>query len=96
MVKDLPGNAGDTDSVPDLGRPHMLQNKQACVPQLLSQGSRAREPQRRKPSRPRAHTPKQEKPPQWEAHAPQLESSPCLPQLEKSPCSSEDAAQSKN
>ena len=25
LVKNLPANAGDTGSIPDLGRPHMLQ-----------------------------------------------------------------------
>ena len=33
VVKNLPANAGDTGSVPDLGRSHMPQSNQAHVPQ---------------------------------------------------------------
>ena len=33
VVKNSPANAGDTGSIPDLGRFHM---SQACTPQLLS------------------------------------------------------------
>lgn len=36
VVKNQPVNAGDTDSVPDLGRPHLPQINQASAPQLLS------------------------------------------------------------
>ena len=43
MVKNLPANAGDTGSTPDLGRSHM--HNKAHVPQLLSLRSRAQEPQ---------------------------------------------------
>ena len=41
VVKNQPANAGDTGSVPDLGRSHMLWSIGVLVPQLLSQCSRA-------------------------------------------------------
>ena len=44
MVKNLPVIAEDTGSSPGLGRSHMPWNNEACVPQLLSLYSRAREP----------------------------------------------------
>ena len=69
VVKNLPANAGDTGSIPDLGRSHMPQSNKACAPQPLSLCSRARPLQ-------------QERPPQWEALEPQLRSSPHSPQLE--------------
>ena len=34
VVKNLPVNAGDTNSIPDPRRPHMSQSN--CTPQLLS------------------------------------------------------------
>ena len=43
MVKNPPANAGDTGSVPDQGRFHMLQSNSACAPQLLSPSAAARE-----------------------------------------------------
>ena len=49
------------NSVPDLGRSHMLQGNQAHAPQLLSLCSRAQEPQLLKLAHPRAHTPEQKK-----------------------------------
>ena len=51
MIKNLPDNAGDMGSIPGLGRFHMLQDNQAPVPQLLSQCSKAHEPQLLKPLR---------------------------------------------
>ena len=42
-VKNLLANAWDTGLIPDPGRSHMPQSNQACVPQLLSLCSRARE-----------------------------------------------------
>ena len=45
MLENLLANVGDTGSIPDLGRPHMLQSNKAPVPQLLSLGSTARERQ---------------------------------------------------
>ena len=36
MVKNLPANAGDTGSIPDLGRCHMQGSNEAYVLQLLS------------------------------------------------------------
>ena len=44
VVKDPPANAGDTGSVPALGRSHMQRGNQACVPQLLGRHALAREP----------------------------------------------------
>ena len=35
VVKNLPAKAGDTSSVTDLGRCHMLQSNEAWVPRLL-------------------------------------------------------------
>ena len=35
MDENPPANAGDTGSIPGLGRFHMLQSNKACVPQLL-------------------------------------------------------------
>ena len=32
MVKNMPSNAGDMGSIPDLGRFHMLPDNKACVP----------------------------------------------------------------
>ena len=54
MVKNPPAKAEDMGLIPDLGRSHMMQSKQAHVPQLLSLCSRAREPQLLRPWRPRA------------------------------------------
>ena len=45
VLENLLANVGDTGSIPDLGRPHMLQSNKAPVPQLLSLGSTAREQQ---------------------------------------------------
>ena len=50
VVKNPPANAGDTGSIPGLGRSHMLQSNWARAPQLLSLRSRAREPQLLKPT----------------------------------------------
>ena len=36
VAESLSANAGDTGSIPDPGRSHMLQNNQARAPQLLS------------------------------------------------------------
>ena len=35
VIKTLPCNTTDTGSIPDLGRSHMPQGNEACVPQLL-------------------------------------------------------------
>ena len=43
--KNPPANAGDTDSIPGLGRLHMLQGNKAHAPQLLNLCSRAHKPQ---------------------------------------------------
>ena len=80
-------------SIPGMGKSHMLQSNYAAGPQLLSQGSRAWEPQLLKSMCPRAHVPQQEKPPQRETHALQLESSPCLAQLEKNTGRDKDPAE---
>ena len=64
VVKNPPANAGDTGSIPGLGRSHMLWSNQAHVPQPLSLRSTAREPQLLRPGAtttetcvPRAHAP---------------------------------------
>ena len=45
VVKNTPLSAGDTSSIPDLGRSHVQQSKYSHVPQLLSLFSRTWEPQ---------------------------------------------------
>ena len=71
VVKNPLANAGDTGSSPGPGRSHMPWSNEACVPQLLSLRSRAREPQllslraaTTEARAPRARAPQQEKPPQ--------------------------------
>ena len=96
--RNLPAKAGDTISIPSLGRSHTPRSNKAHVPQLLSLCSRARQHnywalvlQPPKPavlepcSATRSHL----------SEKPTLESSPCSPQLEKSPHSNEDPAQPK-
>ena len=70
VVKNPPAHAGDTGSLPGLGRSHMPQSNKAHAPQLLNLHSRAREPQLLSPraTTTEAHTPRacarqQEKPP---------------------------------
>ena len=36
VVKNLPANTGDTGSIPDPGRSHVLQSNEAHMPQVLS------------------------------------------------------------
>ena len=85
MINNPPADAGDTGSVPDLGRSHMPHSQQACASQPLSLCSGTRTLQLLKPEHSRARAPKQEgKPPQREA---------CTPQLEKKPCGNKDPAQ---
>ena len=71
VVKNPPASAGDTGSSPGPGRSHMPRSNKACVPQLLSLRSRAREPQLLSPRdttteacAPRACVLQQVKPPQ--------------------------------
>ena len=45
VVKNLSANAGDTGSIPGLGRSHILWSSYARMPQLLSLCSTAWEPQ---------------------------------------------------
>ena len=45
MVKNPPANAGDTSSIPDLGRSHTPRSNSVCAAQLLSLCPGAREPQ---------------------------------------------------
>ena len=78
MVKNLPANAGDMGSTPDLGTLHMPQDNKAHESQLRSPHAAAAH------STPRACALRREKPLQWEARVPHLESSPHLPQLEES------------
>ena len=90
VVKNSPANAGDSGSIPDLGRSHMPRSNQACAPQLLNLCSR---PARHLQS---PHTLVamlcNERGTTTRSHALQLESSFCLPQLQKSPHSNEDPA----
>ena len=83
VVKNPPASAGDTGSIPGLGRSHMLRSNKACALQLLSLLSRSREPQLLSPHAttteaqvPSACALQQEKPPQWEARAPQQRVAP--------------------
>ena len=71
MVKSLPASAGDMGSSLGPGGSHVQRRGWACVPQLLSLLSRAREPQLRSPHAataearvPGARAPPQERPPQ--------------------------------
>ena len=73
----------ETGSIPDPGRFHRAWATKACVPVLLSLGSRAQEPRRLKFAHSKACAPHLEKPPQGEASTPQLEGHPRPPQLEK-------------
>ena len=93
--KEFAASAGDTGSIPDLGKSHMPWSNQARVPQLLSLCSGAWELQRLKPARPRVLAPRQEKSLQWETRTLQPEKSPHSPQPEGSPCSSEDTTEPK-
>ena len=45
VVKNLSANGGDVGLIPGLGRSHMLRSNEACVPQVLSPCSKARESQ---------------------------------------------------
>ena len=94
VVKNLPASAGDTGSVPDLGRSRMPGSNYALAPQLLSLCSRAYELQLLKPGCPGACGP-QETPLHWEACTPQLESNLPSPQPEASLGSNKDPAQPK-
>ena len=80
VVKNLSANAGDTGSIPALGRSHTWQGYQAGEPQLLSLPSRAQEPQLLKLAFPRAHPLQQEKPLQCEAGIAQWKAA-CPPTL---------------
>ena len=75
VVKNPPANAGDSISIPCLGRSYMLQaTKGTTITRVWH--SRAHKPQELKPTCPTARAPHQEKPPQRETHALQLEGSP--------------------
>ena len=83
VVKHLPANAGDSGSIPPLGRSHLLRRNKACAPQLLSLCSRACEPEPLSPHVtateahvPRARAPSQMKPPQRRARAAQQRAAP--------------------
>ena len=83
VVENPPANAGDTGSIPGLGRSHMPWSNEARAPQLLSLCSRAREPQllslratTTEACVPRARAPQLEKPLQWEARTPQRRVAP--------------------
>ena len=49
VVKNLPASAGHMGLTPGLGRSHMPQGKWVCVPQLMTQSSRACETQLLRP-----------------------------------------------
>ena len=92
VVKNLPANAGDRGSIPDLARSHMLRTNEAHEPQLLSLCFSAGELQLLSPHAPTTealapYSPGStaKKSPPREAHAPQQGA--CTPQLERSPCS---------
>ena len=61
-VKNQHANAGDTGLTPDPGRSRVPQSNSPLAPELLSQCSRAWEPQLLKPTCSRAPAPQQEKP----------------------------------
>ena len=86
VVKNLPANAGDTGSIPDLGRSHVPGGNSTPAPQLLSLCFRAQEMQLLSPYVLEPPALQQEEPLKWK---------PCAPQLEKSPCRNKDPAQPK-
>ena len=104
VVKNLPANAGDTGSIPDLRRSYVPQsssavchNYWACARaqelQVLNPCVATTEPMCSNYWNPHALEPmrwNKKKPLQWKACTLQLESLPCLPHLEKSPRSNED------
>ena len=57
VVKNPPASTGDTDSIPDSGRPHMLWSNSPYAPQPSGLCSRVQEPQLVKPAHPRACAP---------------------------------------
>ena len=91
VVKNPLASVGDTGSIPDPGRSHMLQNNEAmhcgrgaCALSVGATTSELTNSNCRSLHVLEPCAPWQEKTPQWEACPLQLESSPCLPQLEKS------------
>ena len=100
VVKNLPANAGDMGSVPDLGRLDMPRSNKAHEPQPLSLCSRAWELQLLSLRAVTADARAPQSPCSaaggatvTRAHTLQLERSPRLLHLEKGLCSSEDPAQ---
>ena len=73
--KEPPAKAEDVGLITAPGRCHVPQSNEACVPQLLSPGSRAQEPQLLSLCSGASALP-QEKPLQWGAHVPQPAESP--------------------
>ena len=90
----MPCNARGINLIPGPGKSHMLQSNSAFAPQLLSQRSRAHEPQLLKPAL-WACIP-QEKLLQWEACPPQLRAAPVHSNQRKLMCSNEHPPQAKN
>ena len=76
MVKNPPGNSGDMDSTPDLGRSHILRATEPLYHNYWAYALELREAQPIKLRHPRARALQQEKLPQREAQAPQLYRSP--------------------
>ena len=99
----LPANAGDTDSIPGLGRFHTPWGNYACEPQLLSLCSRALRPKLLSPCAaateacaPRACARWQEKALPWAACALQWRVAPGSCNQRKIARSDEDPVQQKN
>ena len=87
VVRNLPANAGDSGSIPDLRRSCMLRGSWICALEPGNRNYWAHMPHLLKPTFPRACALQQVKLLQWEACSLQPESSTHSPQLEKSPSS---------
>ena len=93
VVKNPPASTGDTDSIPDSGRPHMLWSNSPYAPQPSGLCSRAQEPQLLKPAHPRACAP-QPKPCNKQPMNGN-EGRDALAAKRQQPCSNEDPPQPK-
>ena len=93
VVKNPPASTGDTDSIPDSGRPHMLWSNSPYAPQPSGLCSRAQEPQLLKPAHPRACAP-QPKPCNKQPMNGN-EGRDALAAKREQPCSNEDPPQPK-
>ena len=102
VVKNPPANAGDTKSIPDLGRTHMPLSNSAPAPWLLSLCSRARERLLLSlhVATAEAHVPESSCSTRGEtttgrSPTPRPESGPCSSRLDKSLHSNKDSGQTK-